>query len=102
METTMVLSKDWEWDVNYPVRSLYDDGEYSLIWGKLRDNTCLAGRWNYGQETVEPWHVFPDFMAHSIIQRLFTNSLDSSNFGNLENIQFAIQEITVKLSTFDV
>jgi hypothetical protein len=102
METAIIHSKDWAWDVNYPVRSLYDDGEYSLIWGKFKDTTCLAGRWNFGQENTDAWHIFPDFIAHSIVQRLFTNSLDSNNFGHLENIQFVIQELTVKLTTFDI
>lgn len=104
MDAKDVKPKDWLMDKDYPIRVLYDNGEYSVIWGKYRDTICLGTRWNYsGLDSEKPsWYIEPDFLASSILQRLLTMALDSENYGYLENINFAINELNTKLVTIDV
>jgi hypothetical protein len=55
---------------------LYDDGDYSAIWGSYDGSTsrCLGVRWNGGQSHGYPnqgnnplWYVEPDFVTKNLL-----------------------------------
>lgn len=111
MKAIEVKPKDWTWDENYPIRILYESEDYSVIWGKYRDVPCLGSRWNYsevsergfpGTGEYPTWYIEPDFFASAILQRLLTFALDTENYGYLDNINFAINELNAKLITIEV
>lgn len=63
---------------------IFDDGEFSAVWGQYEDNQCLGARWNGdsdeqrgypGQGAYPLWFVVPDFLALSTLERLNTTSL---------------------------
>lgn len=105
MRAEEVRPQKWLWDENYPIRILYDDDEYSVIWGKYENTTALGVRWNGGTDVGYPgqgghptWYVEPDFIAIAILQRLLTLAIDNNEREYLENINFAIQELTNKMT----
>lgn len=58
---------------------LYDDGDYSAIWGNYDGSVrrCLGVRWNGGDECGYPnqgsnplWYVEPDFLTRQMLQAL--------------------------------
>ena len=78
MKANEVAPQKWRQDLSYPIRVLYDDGKYSVIWGKYEDTKSLGVRWNGGTDVGYPgqgahptWYVEPDFIAISILQRIF-------------------------------
>lgn len=102
MSTPKEKSKEWANDTNYPVRVLYDDGEYTVIWGKYFDTPALGTRWNHSDEGKKPqWHIEPDFIASAILQRLLTFAIDSQNYGYYDNILFAISELNKQVAPID-
>ena len=105
MRANKVRPHKWLVDTNYPIRILYDDGDYSVIWGKYENTRALGVRWNGGTEVGYPgqgghptWYVEPDFIAISILQRLLTFAIDNNETEFLDNINFAIQELTDKMT----
>ena len=103
MNAEDVKPRKWMKDENYPIRVLYDDGEYSVIWGKYDNKPALGVRWNesensesgypYGRGGPE-WYVEPNFIAIVILNRILCISLDNKEYHFLDNIQFAINELS--------
>jgi hypothetical protein len=106
MKASEVRPKDWLQDESYPIRILYDNDEedYSIIWGKYKNHKALGVRWRGeinrgypGQGIYPTWYVEPDFIAITILYRILTLAIDEDNIEYLENIQFAISELTDKM-----
>lgn len=102
MKAYEVRPQKWLCHVNYPIRILYDDGEYSVIWGKYENTKALGVRWNGGTDVGFPnqggyptWYIEPDFIAIVILRKLLTSTIEKEY---LENINFAIQEFTNKMT----
>jgi hypothetical protein len=95
------------------VIDLYDDGEYSAIWGSYNGNKqrSLGVRWNEGENpeigypsiSGEPqWYVEPRFITQSVLSALLNKVLERSlsfvNFvGSKENIIKAQEEFAHQL-----
>lgn len=102
MNTPKENSREWTKDPNYPIRVLYDDGDYTIIWGKHYDTPALASRWNLTNEKEKPhWHIEPNFIANAILQRLLTFAIDRPNYGYYDNILFAISELNKQVAPID-
>jgi len=102
MNAPEVKSKEWTKDPNYPVRVLYDDGEYTIILGKYFDTPALGSRWNHTIEGQKPhWHIESDFISTAILQRLLTYAIDRQNYGYYDNILFAIGELNKQIAPID-
>lgn len=106
MNANDVRPQKWLWNDNYPIRVLFDDGEYSVIWGQFEHTRALGTRWNGGADTGYPsqganptWYVEPDFIALSILQRLLTMAIETKDTKYINNILFAINELTNKMNT---
>ena len=105
MDATNVRPQKWFQDKTYPIKVLFDDGDYSIIWGKFENNIAMGVRWNggdvgYPRQGVYPtWYVEPDFIAIGIIQNILTKAIDKPNcsYYHIENINFALKELTRKL-----
>jgi hypothetical protein len=94
-----VRPKKWE-----NVLDLYDDGEYSAIWGSYDGEPvrCLGVRWNgegggvgYPNQGPNPlWHVEPAFLAKGILFALLekVNFSDPVDKQHLNNILEALRE----------
>lgn len=63
---------------------LFDDDEFSAVWGEYHSNLCLGTRWNGdnddergypGQGAYPLWFVVPDYLTLSTLERLNTISL---------------------------
>lgn len=102
------------------IKIIYDDGEYSVIWGKYEGKDALGARWNgednaavgYPNQGGNPtWYVEPDFISIAILQKLFSMyvaakkselNLEDKNrileFWNLDNLKIAMGELTDKMS----
>ena len=107
MKAKDVKPQDWCKDNNYPIRILYESVEenYSVIWGKYKDHKALGVRWNGGTNRGYPgqgghptWYVEPDFIAIVILQRLLILAIDNEDNKYLEDIKFAINELTDKMT----
>lgn len=79
MNPTQVNPAAWQ---NHEV--IFDDGEFSAVWGEFHGNRCLGTRWNGdtddergypGQGAYPLWFVVPDYLALSTLERLNTISL---------------------------
>jgi hypothetical protein len=106
MNAIDVRPAKWLQNPTYPIRVLYDDGEYSAIWGQYEDSPALGTRWNvsdnsdmgYPNTSGNPtWYVEPDFFAIVILQRLQTLAIDTNDFKYYDNILFAINELAEKM-----
>lgn len=104
MDAIEVKPQKWMMDNNYPIRVLYDDGSYSVIWGKYEDKPALGVRWNGEDDIGFPrqgdfptWYVEPDFIAASILQTILTYAINEENQESIENILFAQQELAYKM-----
>ncbi len=105
MNSTLVNPEKWLHDPNYPIRILYDDGEYSVIWGKYEGTPALGARWNGpgverghpGQGSYPTWFVEPDFLAGPILKEILYLTVNSSDRSRLSDIEFAIQELEQKI-----
>lgn len=86
------------------VINLYNDGKYSVIWGRCENNAMrtLGVRWNsYGESRVSPvssghpvWHVEPDFLAKGILSALLERIYTIPDInGNGDNILTAMSEL---------
>ena len=87
------------------VIDLYDDGEYSFIWGvyeKHEDDLCLGARWNetgitkrgfpnHGGHPI--WHVEPKIVSTEIIKKLYNLVENNPSLGNLENIEKVLNSL---------
>lgn len=104
MNAINVQPKDWLWDINYPIRVLYDDTDYSVIWGKYKGEKCLGVRWNGfnndrgypGQADHPTWYVEPDFIAPVILDKVLSMAVASNDLTYFDNISFAIRELNSK------
>jgi len=106
MNANEVRPQKWLWNDNYPIRVLFDDGEYSVIWGQFENTRALGVRWNGGTEVGYPgqggnptWYVEPDFIAISILQRILLMAIDNNERQFIDDINFAIHELTDKMSS---
>ena len=109
MNANEVKPHRWCWDDSYPIKVLYDDGEYSVIWGKYDGVKFLGTRWN-GDEIQEDdkgyprqgkyptWYVEPDFIATAILQKLLNEAIENGKKKFIDNIIFAIKELTNKIN----
>lgn len=103
MLATEVRPENWSRDENYPIRILFDDSEYSIIWGKYITMPCVGVRWNHTSDEnnigfpvshgYPTWYIESDFIAVSILQRLLTMAIDHENYEHLDDIKFAIAEL---------
>jgi len=83
------------------VIDLYDDGDYSLVWG-CYDNSeerCLGVRWNGDEGLGFPnqsgypvWHVEPGFLTKSILLELLDRVNNNRSLGDINNILTALRE----------
>jgi hypothetical protein len=102
MDAKDVQPGKWLWDNSYLPVVLFDDGDYSVIWGKYKNIPSLGTRWNYSfpsQGGNPTWFIEPDFVASAILQRLLTNAIDSGDYTYYDNIVFAMSELMKKLSS---
>lgn len=104
MKAKEVRPQKWLWHENYPIRILYDNSEYSVIWGKYENTKALGVRWNGGKDVGYPsqggyptWYIEPDFIAITILENLLTLTLKNNKEEYLKNINFAIQELKNKM-----
>lgn len=84
------------------VTQLYDDGEYSVIWGRYDSSKSMSvgARWNGGpdepgfpnQGSHPTWHVEPDFLAVSILHSLIDRITAVPSHGNLDEVISALRE----------
>lgn len=77
---------------------VYDDGEYSVIWGNYEDDEkpCLGVCWNRydgGKELGFPnqfgnpiWHVEPRYLTKMILLGLYNESLRKNDKKYLDNL----------------
>lgn len=87
---------------------LYDDGEYSLIWGRFdkRKRRDLAARWNGKEGTIgypstrgyPQWYVEPPFLVEGILKALRSKLHEDSNYPGHKNkhlhaIEQAIRDV---------
>lgn len=90
------------------VLDLYDDGEYSAIWGCYANGSqrVLGVRWN-GYDTASNgfplssgcpvWYIEPDFLAKDILSTLLMQTLSSPKVGgNRNNILTALDELSMR------
>src|ERR1051326_233499 len=106
MKALEVRPLKWLQDPEYQPRVLYDDDEYSFIWGKYENIPALGARWNVSEESKRgypgfaehpTWYVEPDFIAITILHRLRTMAIEANDLTYLENIRFAIEELQIKM-----
>jgi hypothetical protein len=79
------------------VIDLYDDGEYSAIWGIYENasSRCLGVRWNNsypGQGPNPVWYVEPGFVTSNILSELLRQVKANPTGGNIPNILTALKE----------
>jgi hypothetical protein len=87
-----------KWD---NVIDLYDDGDYSAIWGSYENSAerCLGVRWNGDQNAGYPnqggnplWYVEPDFATKNILLELLSRVNNDPKVGNIQNVLQALKE----------
>lgn len=108
MKAIEVNPQNWLWDSNYKPKVLYDNNYYSIIWGKYKNIRALGVRYNdddnesgvgYPHQGAYPtWYIEPDFIAAAILQRLLISAIDSGVKEYLDNIIFAINELSDKIA----
>jgi hypothetical protein len=105
MNAIDVRPAKWLQDPSYPIKVLYDDGEYSIIWGSYENIPALGARWNSSESSSRgfpntsgnpTWFVEPDFLVLGILHRLQAQAIDGNNLEYYDNIQFAISELAAK------
>lgn len=83
------------------VIDLYDDGDYSAIWGCYENSStrCLGVRWNGGTSHGYPnqgnnplWYVEPSFMVKNVLLELLVRVNMNNSRGNIESILNALKE----------
>jgi hypothetical protein len=83
------------------VIDLYDDGDYSAIWGSYEDSSlrCLGVRWNGGQSHGYPnqgnnplWYVEPEFMTKNVLLELLDRVNTENKRGHIDAILAALKE----------
>ena len=104
MNANKVRPQKWLWNENYPIKVLYDDKNYSVIWGQFEESKALGVRWNgdsdvgYPRQGANPtWYIEPDFIAISILQRILIMAIDNNDTQYIDNINFAIIELKDKM-----
>ena len=93
-----------KWD---NVIDLYDDGDYSAIWGNYdgSNNRCLGVRWNgtdnecgYPSQGGNPlWYVEPDFVTRQILFSILYKVIQNNSLNRREEYQ---QNILIALAEF--
>jgi hypothetical protein len=87
---------------------IYDDGEFSSVWGQFNGSRCLGTRWNGetddergypGQGAYPLWFVVPPFLALSTLERLHTAAIQS-NLANPQREPYA-QKIQDAIRQFE-
>lgn len=89
------------------VIDLYDDGDYSAIWGRYENEPwrVLGVRWNgegdakgFPLSSGHPvWHVEPDFLSNGILSALLERTLAVAGIGgNKDNIVTAMTELGLR------
>ena len=107
----MPLGKDAQSGKWTRVIDLYDDGEYSAIWGKFISpfTRCLGVRWNKdfgaaGYPSHGPhkaWYAEPPWLARMILLDLAVKVNRNPKHGNLENILTALKECPEGIRMFE-
>ena len=104
MKAVEVKPQKWFWDENYPIRILFDDNVYSVIWGKYENSKVMGVRWNGEDEIGFPsqgrnpiFHIEPDFIALSILQNLQLMYYNKNQFVDIDAVMYAITELTEKI-----
>ena len=101
MDADKVKPHRWLWDPNYPPLVLFDDGEYSAIWGKYEGRKCLGVRYNetpkssvgYPQYAGNPlWYVEPHFLTKQLLDEFLKFALVAHEKEYIKNCLFAIDE----------
>jgi len=86
---------------------LFNNGEYSIIWGKFDGVPAMGVRWNGDEDRVgyprqgrHPlWYVEPDIIAIGILKHLLTIQSTNNIQTDEKNIRFALKEINKKLES---
>ena len=84
------------------ILDLYDNGEYSAIWGNYNgsDERCLGVRWNGGEDErgypnmagYPVWYVEPNFLTEQLLLKLFSDVKNNASHGSVDNILIALRE----------
>ncbi len=82
------------------IKDLYDDNEYSAIWGDYNgDKGKLGVRWNGGQNFGFPhqgkyslWYIEPVYLVRNILIELLYKVNQNNESGNIKNILQALKE----------
>jgi hypothetical protein len=98
---SLVRPKRWS-----NVVDLYDDGEFSAVWGDYlgRDGKtyrCVGTRWNGDEDDPEDigyplrgaypvWYCEPDLLAIAVLERLLEEVKKYPRHGNVANIRKAL------------
>lgn len=91
------------------VLDLYDDGQYSAIWGRFENHArkCVGVRWNGADPSLgyptqggyALWFVEPDFMTESVLQRLLSHAAEQGDDQARRAILVALAEATEEVCT---
>jgi len=101
MQPNLVNPADWQ---NHEV--IFDDGDFSAVWGQYKGIFCLGTRWNGdgndergypGQGAYPLWFIIPEYLTLSVLERLNTISIqsdlrDDNNQAYSDNINATIRE----------
>ena len=102
MDAKDVRPKKWLWDEDYEPIVLFDDGEYSAVWGKYEKSKCLGVRYNesangsyvgYPSQGANPlWYIEPDFLVLPLLDEFLRLAKDAKDTEYEKNIEFAKNE----------
>ena len=112
MDAKDVKPHKWLWDANYPPIVLFDDGEYSAVWGKYKGDKALGVRWNttengnpvgypnYGAYPM--WYVEPEITTLALLREFYRLAVEDGNTDYIKNIEFAIKEFQMDDKIYDL
>lgn len=83
------------------IEILFDDGNYSVIFGEFEGNRCLGERWNgtkngygYPHQADKPlWHVVPHYFNLPILHKILDLHLQDTSQINREHFDSTIEAI---------
>lgn len=106
MEAKDVRPQKWLWDEDYEPIVLYDDGEYSAVWGKYENSKCLGVRYNisangstvgYPSQGANPlWYIEPHFLVLPLLDEFLRLAKEEGETEYEKNIEFAKKEFLRK------
>lgn len=96
-----IIPQAWK-DEEYPVKVLYDNDGYSVIWGKYHGQKSLGVRWSQGhnkrgypgQGKYPTWYVEPEFLILPILNKLLDMAIQENRKDKIELIVYAIKEFS--------